>query len=71
MVIPSTIWGIAKSPLVDAGIVNSQSLQIPALIKTALARGQAGMVGKGVARWPNVNIQESALSASYRSYYPF
>ncbi|KAI0091097.1 NAD-P-binding protein [Irpex rosettiformis] len=58
IVLPSTIWGIAKNPLVDAGIQNPHSQQIPALINAALARGQAGVVGKGRAYWPSVNIEE-------------
>jgi nucleoside-diphosphate-sugar epimerase len=57
---PSTVWGIASNPLVDAGIANTTSIQIPMLIRAALARGQAGMVGKGLACWPSVNIEEQA-----------
>lgn len=61
IILPSTIWGIAKNPLVDAGIVNPYSQQIPKLIRAALARGQAGQVGKGLARWPDVDIEEGTL----------
>ncbi|KAI0696908.1 NAD(P)-binding protein [Cytidiella melzeri] len=60
IILPSTIWGIAKNELVDAGIANPHSQQIPALIRAALARGQAGVVGKGVPYWPNVNIEQQA-----------
>ncbi|KAI0342694.1 NAD-P-binding protein [Trametopsis cervina] len=60
IILPSTIWGIAKNQLVDAGIANPQSIQIPALIRAAVARKQAGVVGKGVSLWPDVNIEEQA-----------
>lgn len=60
IVLPSTIWGIASNPLVEAGIANPYSMQIPAVIRASLARGQAGMVGKGLAYWPSVNIEERA-----------
>jgi hypothetical protein len=58
IVLPGTIWGIAKNPLVDAGIMNPISQQIPGLIRASLDRGQAGMVRKGELHWPNVNIEE-------------
>jgi hypothetical protein len=38
--------------------MNPISKQIPTLIEAALARGQAGVVGKGEAYWPSVNIEE-------------
>lgn len=60
IILPSTAWGIAKNPLVDARIMNPYSQQIPALVKAALARGRAGIVGKGIARRPNVDIEEGA-----------
>ncbi|KAI0783871.1 NAD-P-binding protein [Irpex lacteus] len=60
IVLPSTIWGIAKNPLVEAGISNPYSIQVPLLIKASLGRGQAGMVGKGQAIWCSVNIEEQA-----------
>ncbi|CCM01662.1 uncharacterized protein FIBRA_03724 [Fibroporia radiculosa] len=60
IVLPSTIYGIASGPLVDAGITNPLSLQIPTLIKVSLARKQAGMVGVGKALWPNVHIDDVA-----------
>jgi len=60
IILPSTIYGIASNPLVDAGIQNPYSQQIPTLIKAALARGQAGVVGKGHAMWPNVHNDEIA-----------
>lgn len=58
IVIPSTVWGTAKHTLVDAGISNPRSIQVPWLIQASLDRGQAGVVGKGQAFWPNVHIKE-------------
>ena len=58
IVVPSTIYGIAQGPLVDLGIQNPYSIQIPALIRASLDRGQAGMVGQGKNLWPNVEIGE-------------
>lgn len=55
---PSTIYGISKGKLVDAGINNPHSQQVPGLIKIGLARGQGGMVGQGKNLWPNVEIHE-------------
>lgn len=59
IILPSTIYGRVKNPLVDAGIQNPQSIQIPYLIKAALGRKQAGMVGKGVALWADVSNDDS------------
>ncbi|EKM80125.1 hypothetical protein AGABI1DRAFT_57587 [Agaricus bisporus var. burnettii JB137-S8] len=59
-VLPSTIYGMASGKFVDAGLANKHSVQVPALIKTSLDRGQAGMIGKGLNIWPNVHIDEAA-----------
>ena len=58
IVVPSTIYGLAKNPLVDADIQKNHSFAIPLLIKTALNRGTTGTVGKGLSRWPNVHIDD-------------
>lgn len=58
IVLPSTIWGVASNPIVDAGIANRFSIQVPALIKAALDRKQAGIIGKGQAVWTAVNVNE-------------
>ncbi|KAK7690469.1 hypothetical protein QCA50_005567 [Cerrena zonata] len=60
IILPSTIYGIVSNPLVEAGIQNPQSIQIPMLIKASLGRKQAGMVGKGVALWPDVSNDDVA-----------
>ncbi|KAH9856554.1 NAD-P-binding protein [Lenzites betulinus] len=58
IVLPSTIYGLASGPLVDAGIANPRSQQIPTLIRASVDRGQAGMVGAGVNLHPNVHIDD-------------
>ena len=57
-ILPSTIWGIAEGVLVERGIQNPHSQQVPLLIRASLDRGRAGMVGKGENIWPNVNVKE-------------
>ncbi|THH19044.1 hypothetical protein EW146_g2059 [Bondarzewia mesenterica] len=60
IVLPSTIYGIAEGSLVDLGIQNPYSIQIPWLIKASLDRKHAGVVGEGKNFWPNVHIAEVA-----------
>ncbi|GJE91615.1 NAD(P)-binding protein [Phanerochaete sordida] len=57
-VLPSTIYGIAQTALAEHGLQNPHSQQIPRLILASLDRGEAGMVGKGQAFWPNVHIDD-------------
>jgi len=47
LVAPSTIYGFATGKLVTAGIANNRSIQIPSLIRAALDRHRAGMIGEG------------------------
>jgi len=58
IVLPPTIYGLATGPLFDAGISNPHSIQIPTLVKAAIARRQAGIIGEGKNVWPNVDIHE-------------
>ncbi|KAF4613973.1 hypothetical protein D9613_007770 [Agrocybe pediades] len=58
IILPGTIYGIATGSLVDAGLQNAHSQQIPRLVKLSLDRGRAGMVGEGKNIWPNVHIQD-------------
>jgi len=58
IVMPSTIYGFASGPLIDAGVSNRHSIQIPNLIRAALDRRRGGIVGKGVAIWPDVHIDD-------------
>ncbi len=58
IVLPSTVWGVASNPIVDAGIANRFSIQVPGMIKAALDRKQAGVIGQGKAIWTAVNVNE-------------
>ncbi|CAL1702850.1 unnamed protein product [Somion occarium] len=60
IVVPSLVHGIASGPLVDIGIQNPFSMQIPGFILAGLDRGQVGMVGEGRAIWSNVHIDDVA-----------
>ncbi|VDB91439.1 unnamed protein product [Peniophora sp. CBMAI 1063] len=58
IVFPSTIWGILTGKLVDAGIANPFSIQVPLAIKGSIQKGQGAMVGPGENEWPHVEIHE-------------
>ncbi|GLB40152.1 putative NAD-P-binding protein [Lyophyllum shimeji] len=60
IVAPSTIYGFAKSRLVDIGVQNPYSIQIPVLVDASLDRRQGGMVGEGKNLWPNVSNSDVA-----------
>ncbi|KAF9466577.1 hypothetical protein BDZ94DRAFT_1319443 [Collybia nuda] len=60
IVVPSTIYGIATGKLVELGLQNPHSIQVPALVDASLARGQGGMVGEGKNLWPNVHVEDVA-----------
>ncbi|OCH93048.1 NAD-P-binding protein [Obba rivulosa] len=60
IILPSTIYALAKGPLVEAGISNPHSIQIPRLITAAISRRQAGVVGAGKPIWPDVHIDDVA-----------
>jgi hypothetical protein len=58
IVLPPTIYGKATGKLYDLGISNPHSIQIPLAIRTALDRGQGGMIGEGKNVWPHVELNE-------------
>jgi hypothetical protein len=58
IILPSTIYGLATGRLVDLGIQNPHSIQVPMLIKASIDRGRAGVVGEGKNLWPDVNIED-------------
>ena len=53
---PPTIFGAAEGILHDKKIANHHSLQIPALIRGALERKRAGLIGSGQAIWDHVHV---------------
>ncbi|KAJ7475778.1 hypothetical protein FB451DRAFT_256410 [Mycena latifolia] len=60
IILPSTIYGFASGPLVESGLQNWRSQQIPQLVDVSIRRGQGGMVGKGKNWWGNVHIDDVA-----------
>ncbi|KAJ7635022.1 NAD-binding protein [Roridomyces roridus] len=60
IILPSIIYGMATGQFVDKGLQNVHSMALPMLVKTALDRKCAGMVGEGKNVWPNVEIHELA-----------
>jgi len=60
IVLPSTIYGVADNVLVRGGVQNPHSIQVPALVRASLDRGQGGTIGEGKNIWPNVNVEEVA-----------
>ncbi|KAF9469589.1 hypothetical protein BDZ94DRAFT_1151772, partial [Collybia nuda] len=55
-VVPTIIYGITEGKLVDLGLQNAYSLQVPILVDIDLARGRSGMVGEGKNIWPILMI---------------
>ncbi|KAJ7127437.1 hypothetical protein C8R43DRAFT_1027990 [Mycena crocata] len=60
IVLPTTVYGVATGPFVEAGIQKPQTTVLPWLINASLARGQGGMVGEGRNVWQNVELYELA-----------
>ncbi|KAL0952912.1 hypothetical protein HGRIS_007127 [Hohenbuehelia grisea] len=58
IILPPTIYGVASGPLVESGIQNAHSQQIPRLIEVGIDRGQAGVIGAGQNMWPNAHIDD-------------
>ncbi|KAJ2920430.1 hypothetical protein H1R20_g16664, partial [Candolleomyces eurysporus] len=51
LVTPGTVFGTATGPLVDLGIQNKFSMQVPFFVKAALARKRGGYIGAGKNVW--------------------
>lgn len=58
VVVPGAIYGLATGQLVMAGYQKMHNGAIPLLIRAALARGQAAVVGDGDNVWPFVHIDD-------------
>jgi nucleoside-diphosphate-sugar epimerase len=54
IIMPPTIYGVGS------GLFNTMSIQIPTLMRTAIAKGRAEVVGAGAARWSHVHIADLA-----------
>lgn len=62
IILPSTIYGISETPFADAGLCNPQSQQVPLLIRISLDRKAPAMIGEGKNLWPDVHIDDCAVS---------
>ncbi|KAH9930926.1 NAD(P)-binding protein [Fomitopsis serialis] len=60
LISPGMVYGIASALIHDAGIAKRFSIQIPGLVKPALARRRGGMVGPGKAVWPHAHVDDVA-----------
>ncbi|KAA1467579.1 NAD(P)-binding protein [Dentipellis sp. KUC8613] len=60
ILLPGTVYGLASGKLVDLGIMNRRSIQIPFLIKSSLDRGHAGVIGEGKNIWPQAHVDDVA-----------
>ncbi|KAH9836833.1 uncharacterized protein C8Q71DRAFT_858030 [Rhodofomes roseus] len=60
LVCPPLIAGLASGPLYDAGLAHRNSIQAPALMRPALDRKQAGVVGDGKGVWAAVHVDDVA-----------
>jgi nucleoside-diphosphate-sugar epimerase len=58
---PSTIWGYPTHKVAKTGVTRRHSHQIPLLINASLARGNGGIINKGLNVWDNVNTDELGL----------
>jgi nucleoside-diphosphate-sugar epimerase len=52
IILPPLIYGIGT------GLFNRTSIQLPSLVRSALKRGKAEMIGPGEATWDNVHIAD-------------
>ena len=57
---PPTIFGFATGKLVDLGVQNTRSIQIPMAVASSVARKRAGYIGKGENVWPLIHIDDGA-----------
>ncbi|KAH9834472.1 uncharacterized protein C8Q71DRAFT_143340 [Rhodofomes roseus] len=60
LICPPLIAGLASGPLYDAGLAHRNSIQAPALMRPALDRKQAGVVGDGKGVWAAVHVDDVA-----------
>jgi nucleoside-diphosphate-sugar epimerase len=60
LVSPSLIFGPATGAIFDAKLANPHSNFVHMYVKTAVDRGQPGMIGDGKNVWPVVHIRDTA-----------
>ncbi|EIW84046.1 NAD(P)-binding protein [Coniophora puteana RWD-64-598 SS2] len=60
IIIPSLIYGFATGPLYDAGVGNLHSIAVPLLVRNGVSRGEVGVLGEGLSKWPAVHVDDTA-----------
>ncbi|KAF9002121.1 NAD(P)-binding protein [Cyathus striatus] len=58
IVIPGTIYGIAKTKLTELGVQNAHLYAILRLINVSLDRGKVAIIGDGGNIWPHVSLED-------------
>ena len=58
LILPPTIFGAPRGVLFDKKLANTRSIQIPAIIRGAIERGRAGLIGNGQAIWDHVHVED-------------
>ncbi|RDX57050.1 NAD-P-binding protein, partial [Lentinus brumalis] len=60
IVAPGIIYGFPSGPLFEAGVAKRNMNQVSWYAEAFLARGRAGVVGKGACIWADVHIDDTA-----------
>ncbi|KAF9562656.1 NAD(P)-binding protein [Agrocybe pediades] len=60
LITPGTLFGVPSGPLVELGVQNTNSIQIPYFAKFALAYKQGLYIGKGLNVWCAADVDETA-----------
>ncbi|KAH9480255.1 Oxidase ucsJ [Psilocybe cubensis] len=58
LITPGTIFGVPTGQLVDLGLQNTHSMQIPFIVKPSITRKQGGYIGKGLNTWSAISHEE-------------
>ncbi|VDC02900.1 unnamed protein product [Peniophora sp. CBMAI 1063] len=57
---PPMVWGEQRGILAEAGLANVRPPAMSLPIKFSIARGQGGVIGKGLNKWSHVEVHEQA-----------
>ncbi|KAJ7048770.1 hypothetical protein C8F01DRAFT_1188479 [Mycena amicta] len=60
IVLPTIVFGIASTPLVDAGVQRPENTLFTHIVPPAVARGRGGFIGEGKNVWDSVEVHEVA-----------
>lgn len=57
-----TVFGPPSGPLVDLGIQNTHSIQMPYIIKPSIYRKKGAYFGNGLNQWPAVDVEDGQFT---------